>query len=118
LTDNRYAMFKDKTISVCCVSLKNGGYKLSNMLPYVSDGGTWGTATATGTSVNPNNPAYRSTSATDGKIFDAEGFWNAAVSFNAGLDKVQVTIPYTTGTNDNCAGASKTVNITIEITKD
>ncbi|MFV0346051.1 MAG: Ig-like domain-containing protein [Bacteroidales bacterium] len=118
IRDDRYAIFKDKTISVCCVSLKNGGYKLSSMLSYVSDGGNWGEPTATGTSVNPNNPAYLSTSATDGKIFDAEGFWNEAVSFNAGLDKVRVTIPYTTGTNDHCAGASKTVKITIEITKD
>ncbi|MFV0484112.1 MAG: BspA family leucine-rich repeat surface protein [Bacteroidales bacterium] len=113
IDDNRTAIFDDKTLSLCGATLREGGYPLSSMMSYVSDGGAWGTATATGTSVNPNG--YIS-----GGVFDAQSFWNAVIAANgnAAPDKVSVTIPYTTGANDNCAGASETANLTIVITKE
>ncbi|MFV0482702.1 MAG: hypothetical protein ACK5MG_01210, partial [Bacteroidales bacterium] len=113
IDDNRTAIFDDKTLSLCGATLREGGYPLSSSMSYVSDGGAWGTATATGTSVNPNG--YIS-----GGVFDAQGFWNAVIAANgnAAPDKVSVTIPYTTGANDNCAGANETANLTIVITKE
>ncbi|MFV0346390.1 MAG: hypothetical protein ACK5IQ_09135 [Bacteroidales bacterium] len=119
LTDNRYAMFKYRTISVCCVYLKDGGYKLSSMLPYVSGGITWGTATGTGTTVSPVGYLNGTQGLGDGVVFDAESFWNAVVVANGNVepDRVSVIIPFTTGLTDACAGAGETVNLTIEITK-
>ncbi|MFV0346234.1 MAG: hypothetical protein ACK5IQ_08325 [Bacteroidales bacterium] len=121
ITDDRLAIFKDKTISVCGAYLKDGGYKLSSILPYISNGGVWHASSATkvGTSVNPY-PTYLSHSSVDGWVFDAQGFWDAVVVANGNIEpnKVSVTIPYSTGAGDHCAGASKTVKLTIEITKE
>ncbi|MFV0482637.1 MAG: leucine-rich repeat protein [Bacteroidales bacterium] len=109
----RTAVFGNKTIEVCGTYIKEGGYLLNSLMPYVSNGGAWGSATATGTSVDPND--YIS-----GGVFDAQSFWNAVIADNGNEapDKVSVTTPYTTGSGDSCAGANKTANITIDITKE
>ncbi|MFV0483409.1 MAG: BspA family leucine-rich repeat surface protein [Bacteroidales bacterium] len=106
------AVFESKTIRVCAESLKDGGYNINNLMPYVCQGGSWGDVSSpAGLSIDPDDFIVNG-------VFDANAFWVAAIGEDDTLDKVTITIPYVTGPDDQCAGAGKTANLTIEITKE
>ncbi|MFV0505841.1 MAG: BspA family leucine-rich repeat surface protein [Bacteroidales bacterium] len=118
VSNNNTANFGDKTISVCGVNLKEGGYKLNNLIPYASNAGAWDESLAevvSGTSVSLDS--YLNKDTEDGWVFDAQGFWSKVIEMNGGAvpDSVSVTIPYSV--SDACVGV-RTITLTIEITKD
>ncbi|MFV0505830.1 MAG: BspA family leucine-rich repeat surface protein [Bacteroidales bacterium] len=117
VSNDRTAIFGDKTISVCGASLKDGGYKLNSLIPYASNGGAWDKELATTTSATVSLEPYLNKDAEDGWVFDAQGFWSKVIEMNSGAvpDSVSVTIPYSA--DDACVG-KRGITLTIEITKD
>ncbi|MFV0346228.1 MAG: BspA family leucine-rich repeat surface protein [Bacteroidales bacterium] len=117
LADNRYANFKHRTFSVCGPYLKEGGYKLNPIIPYITKSGEWlvSSPAVAGTSVDAS--PYFIDKGADGMVFDGRGFWAAVIAANNGEapDKVSVSVHYSTGREDVCAGADKIVCLTLEI---
>ncbi|MFV0346229.1 MAG: BspA family leucine-rich repeat surface protein [Bacteroidales bacterium] len=119
LSDNRYANFKHRKISMCGTYLKDGGYKLNPIIPYLSKSGEWLVSTPLVTGSNLDASQYFNDKDADGIIFDAIRFWDAVISDNndEAPDKVSVSVQYSTGSEDVCAGADNKVSLTFEITK-
>ncbi|MFV0506137.1 MAG: BspA family leucine-rich repeat surface protein [Bacteroidales bacterium] len=117
VSNNRTAIFGDKTISVCGASLKDGGYKLGNLVPYLTSGGDWNknSIKASGTTVAPGG--YLLEDVSDGFVFNAQAFWDEVVSRNGGSAPAEVSVTIEYVVDDTCVG-NKKMTLTMKITRD
>ncbi|MFV0483297.1 MAG: hypothetical protein ACK5MG_04275, partial [Bacteroidales bacterium] len=86
-------------------SLKDEGYKLNPMIPYISKSGTWNESEPEVKGTTVSAAPYFKNDENDGWVFDAKGYWSAVIGDNPDVNKVSVRVEYRTGADDMCAGA-------------
>ncbi|MFV0483532.1 MAG: BspA family leucine-rich repeat surface protein [Bacteroidales bacterium] len=118
LTDGGYANFSNKKIIVCASSLKDEGYKLNPMIPYISKSGTWNESEPEVKGTTVSAAPYFKNDENDGWVFDAKGYWSAVIGDNPDVNKVSVRVEYRAGADDMCAGADGTADLTFILTRD
>ncbi|MFV0484602.1 MAG: FG-GAP-like repeat-containing protein [Bacteroidales bacterium] len=116
--DDGYANLKNKEVSVCASSLKNGGYNLNSIMPYATKSGTWNVSNPEEQGTTVDAAPYFAKDENDGWVFDAKGYWSAVEGDNRAVEEISVTVEYSTGADDMCAGANKTASLTLRITRD